>query len=420
MLPLETWRRLLSWNPWHFWGLSDSQYTPIDGACSDLVYKYAWQGTGAGSRGEIERAIRDAERKFRNYMHFRPAPEYVSETVQFPTYHQPLGVWRGRAAIDGRWPSVQVPEGYVQGLGVESLTLIGTANLAYTDEDGDGLLDTFTATIVTTQTDSTKIAVYFASADRWDDSPVGPHWRIEPVRVSISGGVATVKGRRWQVVKPVLYETQDQETPLDPTESSTFVTTLEVYVRTLDPTGTTVTNSQVAYTWESLPHADWWGVYCCSSDGSTDPAATATAAGRGGVRNSRLGLVSVGSALYNSTTSTWDGVEWGHCRTPNTVTVRYLAGYPLQNGEMVEEYARIIAYLAAAELPAPACEDYTVFKRMHYYQFDMSRGAGQMDEQYSITQQDLQNPFGTRRGQVIAWRDLRIDSRMVNLSGISP
>lgn len=413
LLPLETWRLLLGWNGWHFWGLSDPQYTPLVAACPDLLYKYAWQGTGQGSREDITQAIEEAERKFRWYMNFRPAPEYTTDEVGFPAYYLTGTTWLSRAAIDGRYPSVTLPEGYVQAIGTERLTLIGNATLAYTDADGDGLDDTFTATIATTETDPDKIAVYFRDTDRWDDSPVGADWRIEPVRVTISGGNATIVGRRWQVVKPVLYESQPQEVPLDPTDNATFVTQLAIYQRTTDPTGTTATTSQVMFSWEGIP-SDWWYGLCCGNvDNGSDPAAVGTVAGRGGVRNSRLGIVSVGSSVYNSDSSTWVSAPWGSCRTPDRVTVRYLAGYPLVNGQMQKDYARVLAMLSAAELPNPPCKDDAARARMHHWQFDLSRAAGEMEEQYSISQEDLNNPFGTRRGQVLAWKHLKLDDNKV-------
>lgn len=415
LLTLEAWRALMGWHPWHFWGLSDPIYTPVPRACSDLAFRYAWQGTEASGREDIREAIYRAEEKLRDYLLFAPAPHYVEEVIQYPEFHMPTRLWLSRSSITGRWPLVTLREGFIQALGVESLTLIGNANLTYSDADGDGLNDTFTASIATTQTDPLKIAAYFTAADRWDGSDVGPDWRIDPIRVTISGGIATVTGKRWLVVKPVKYETQGQEVPLDPTDNANFATQLAIYVRTTDPTGTTAATSQLKFTWSSLPYADFWHSYCCNTTdtSNTDPAAIAEAAGRGSVYNYHAGIVTVGSSAYNMTSGTWSGVDWSACRAPDSLTVRYLAGYPLENGKMAKRYAQIIAMLAAAELPAPACGDGSQFQRLFHYQYDLSRAGGNIVEQYSISQEDLNNPFGTRRGQVLAWKQVRRDIETV-------
>ena len=125
LLPLDKWRELLAWNPWHFSGLADSTYVPVTRECSDIVYKYSWQGTGAGSREDIALAIEEAERKFRDYMFFWPAPRYTEDTAPFPAHYLTGQFGLGRFAVDGRYPAVTLPEGYIQALGTEKLTLVG-------------------------------------------------------------------------------------------------------------------------------------------------------------------------------------------------------------------------------------------------------------------------------------------------------
>jgi hypothetical protein len=207
---------------------------------------------------------------------------------------------------------VQLPnEGYVQAVGIEALDLI-TANsmIVYSDEDGDGIQETFTLTTATSITDPLQIAVYFSATERWDDTPVAAQWRIQPVRVSIAAGVATITGSRWLCVKPALYVGALNVKRIDSdglllTTASNFATTFDIYRRYTNGDGTTTQTSQAVLTWEAVPYPGWWFWGCCGGTG--DPASIATAAARVGVRNAEQGIVFPGEATYDSTTQTWNG-----------------------------------------------------------------------------------------------------------------
>lgn len=410
LLPLEQFRRHFSFHPFHFWQLADTNLVPVTTACDTVVYEYAWQGLDAAGRSEIREAIEEAEQKLRRYLGYRVAPQYTEATVAYPAYTDHR-LWNfSEADGNGRWIGMRLPEGEIRAIGVESLTAIGTANVAATDEDGDGLDDTFTLTIATTETDSDKIAVYFAAADRLDNQAAGERWRIQPVQVSISGGTATIIGRYWLLVKPILYEGVSKRS-LDPTDASSFVTTLEVKIRTTDPTGTTTDDSQAVLIWETAPYPYWWGGGgCCGSNpgnDSRDPAATAQAVARVGIRDAKNGIVTVGAAAYNATDGVWYAIDWSICRPPDRVKIRYLAGLELEDGQMQPLWQDVVAMMAAAQMNRPICACDTANRKLYDAQFDLARAAGANDEQYSIAPEDLANPFGTRRGQVRAYQLVR-------------
>lgn len=402
LLPLDRWREIMGFHPWHFWGLTNAT-TPLSSACNGLVTEYSWQAVDAAGRNEIRAAILTAEARLREHLGFSPAPHYVEETLSIPDYYDSGSYRLTNAGADGRWATIQLGEGYVQAVGVESRTLIGSANVAYSDADGDGLDETFTATIATAQTDPAKIAVYFAAANRLDGEAVSERWRIQPVSVSISSGIATIKGRSWLLVKPLLYEGVATD-GLDPDTASNFVTAVEVYTRTTDPAGTTTATSQAMLIWETAP---WPGWACCGSgDGfgssSLDPAALAYAVARAGIRDSRLGLVAPAQAGYNATDGVWAVSSWSLCRPPDRVTVRYYAGYPLTDGQMNRDWQTIVARLAAAELNTRICACNDAHRELFRWQFDPSNG-----EDASISLNDLDNPLGTRYGHIYAWRRIR-------------
>ncbi len=407
LLPLEVWRNIFGYHPYHFWQLSNSSI-PLDG-CNDLVWSYPWMSHDAASRQDVKLAIESAEHILARYLNFYPAPRYVEQTYPWPPLAAGGERW-GAMGADWRWLSVQADEGYIQATGIESLTLLGTPILVYSDPDGDGLNDTFTLTIATTITDTSQIAVYYAAADRLNSAGVGDDWRIQPVTISISAGTATIRGRSWQVVKPILYEGFTSDA-LNPGTVANFVTNLDVYQRTTNGNGTTITTSQGVITWETRPCHGWW--CCCDScvsqssayGGSPfDPAAVAQAVARVGLRDKRHGLLTPADASFDTTTGIWSSLDWTVCAQPDRVTLRYLAGFPLgADGLMQEPYRTVVARLAAAELGRTICGCDYANRELYRWQFDVSQTA-KGDELFGISPENLNNPLGTRRGHVYAWK----------------
>ncbi len=402
LLPLETWRAILQYHPFFFWGLANQTVKPTS-ATALTMRQYAWQAADRASRAEIAQAIENAEKLLIDYLGYAPAPHYVEETLPWPRDYQPE-LWRlFPMDATGRRLSVTLGEGHVRALGVETITAIETCAVVYSDTDGDGLDDTFTLTTAAPlgTTDPDEIAIYFAAADRLDSEL--SRWRIQPVTVAIAGGIATIKGRAWTAVRPILYEGVGAA-DIDPVDATKFAATLEVKRRWTDPNGTTNATCQALLTWETLPR------YAGSLDptSSTDPAATGNAVGRCGIRDAEKGFVTPAEAIYDAATGTWtnSGYELPH-RPPDRVTVRYLAGLGLVDGQMEREWQITVARLAAAEMSRiPATND-VANRELYHWQFDLSRAAGRNDEQYRISDDDLSNPFGTRRGHVYAWKKVQ-------------
>ena len=74
---------------------------------------------------------------------------------------------------------------------------------------------------------------------------------------------------------------------------------------------------------------------------------------------------------------------------------------------MARKFQTITARLAAAELGRPLCACEPANKELARWQFDMARTAGNNDERFAISAEDLNNPFGTRRGQAWAWKAVK-------------
>lgn len=427
LLPIESFREIIGYHPFHFWGLSNSTYAPINSACNSVVQQHAWQNSDAGGREDILEAIATAESRLRELLRFSVAPHFVTEILPFPRFYN-RGVDRmNNTDPDNRWLSVQLGEGKVVEVGSEQKTLLETVTITYSDTDGDSLNDTFTVTTVatTTETDINRIAVYFSSANRLDTDGTDDRWLIKPVKVTINGnGTVTIRGRSWMLAKPILYEGVANLNPsngIDPTDATKFITTVDVYIRKAYAAGQLTSDSQAVLTWETPPYPSW--AACCVSSSSVygsnaqDPSSIATAIARCGIRDAEAGLVIPAASTYDSTTQSWGAVNWNIARPPDRVTVRYLSGDALIDGEMNKKWQTIVARLAAAELDNRICACDTANRSLYRWQFDLARTGGANDESYSISPEDLNNPLGTKRGQVYAWKQVQ---DLVQLVGFLP
>lgn len=439
LLPLDTFREILGWNPYHFWQLANSDQVPINQSCDTLLFQHNWQNTDAAGRLEILQAIETAEGKLRDYLGFDIAPRYRTVSQPWSRYYDASRDRILPADSTGRWIAPRLLDdcGYVQAIGTELLTLLGTATLGaelvfsrqFNPATGPGSVnDTFTITLtVPAGTDPDDLAVYFAAADMPDGSSPSDASRIQPVKCTVSGMTATVVGRIWLLVRPVLYQGLYSQ-PLDPndvTSSGPYAQSLLVYLRQTNPDGTTIETSMGTVVWETTPCHGWW-CCCAGCSGSSfwsgnavlDPAAIATALARVALRDPRLGVVGLGQAVYNTSTGEWCAVAWGACREPDTFTVRLLAGFPLENQNVAKKYQAIVARLAMAEMARPVCGCETANRELYRWQFDLARSGGTNDEQFAyISRDDLSNPFGTRRGHVYAWKEVRNLRQVIGVIG---
>ena len=125
-----------------------------------------------------------------------------------------------------------------------------------------------------------------------------------------------------------------------------------------------------------------------------------------GIRNAKDGVVTPAESTFNSTDGTWSSINWWVCEEPDRATIRYLAGYPLDpDGQMSVKYRELVAVLAAAELARPTSGCADANRLLFYWQQDLSK-TGNDRELYATSADILDNPFGTRRGHVYAWKKI--------------
>ena len=406
LMPLDHWREIIGYSPWHFWGLADNTIVPVTSKCNDVVKEYGWQGTDEAGRADIRQAIVAAEQTFFNNTDYWPAPAYSFETHPWPRYHD-LNLTR---LSHGNWLPIQLNQGQIQDVGVEQFTLIsGGVAVNYADHDGDGLKEDFSVTIAST-VDPSEIVLYFTDGD-WiaSEDYFSPRWRIEPVNVITSGANIIITGKRWLVAKPILYEDKGNY-PIDPTVDANFISIADVYRRFTDKSGITSTTSQAALIWES--HPCYWG--CSSIPNSGDPASEGWVVARAGIRDAEAGIVTPAEAVYNASTGTWayPGACFTGCSEPDRVLVRFLAGMKLDNqGHMSKPIRTLISRLAVAEMTRRICACEQANREWSNWQFDVSRTEG--PETYQINLDVLSNPIGVRRGHIYAWQQFKQLARVI-------
>lgn len=417
LLSLESWRREFGLHPWHFWQLAGSQLYPVSTDCPDLVYQYAWQANDSAAREQIRTAIESGENRLREHLRYSIAPHYVVETLPVARWYDAHLNRMQYIGADGRWLTCQLGEGKIRKVGVETWALIGTVNVTYSDADGDGLNDTFTtAAVATTVTDVTEIEVMIAAADRWDGSAAGDQWVVKPVTATISGGNVIVKGRAWQVVDPVKYESS---ATIDPTVPANFVATLEIYRKYINTAGTTTDTAQAVLTWETRPWPTWSGGCCGSgSTNASDPAAYATALARVNIRDAEAGIVSFGEAIYDTTNAQWYAVNMSQCRPPDRIMIRYQAGdAPDSQGNVSQKWQTIAARMGAAELGKRVCACESASRLVYEQQIDRAFGGDARVEKFNMANDDNLSPFGFREGQLYAWRNVRNLRQLIGVMG---
>ncbi len=343
--------------------------------CKAIFQQFQWQQDHL-SRSEVAQAIADAERMIADELLYWPAPKYFVDAVV--PYPQPIR--RGGYSVEPK--SVQLPWHHVISGGMFNRTLISTiagADLAASDLDGDGVKETFTATITDAAigaiTDINELALYFADGDRHGED-VSEVWRVRPVKVSISGNTATFTGHRTLLVNPALEFSVSPE-DLNAATDTNYVTSLLCY-RAFTNTHST----------DDMPYqgvAMWNNVPGCSEGCTFSIKAVCL-----GQFQNEQGRV---TASY--------GLDCPFSYEPERLQINYLAGLPLVNGQMEPEMAKAVTYLSTSLLAHEKCGCDQSNRILAYYR---ARVIKFQDNSASATAYaNSTNPFPATNGGAWAW-----------------
>lgn len=336
----------LGYHPWYAAQVGTNVPARTNPLCSDVVYQYFWQSSDALSREHFAQAIRQAEEMIAGVIGYETAPRFiVDEPVQYPQSYDRTA-WGSFYQPNGKLKAIKLKNGEVHSIGVESLTVVDAgAAVVYSDEDGDGIDETFTVTAtVAAGTLADDVALFFVSADRGQLQLLD--CEIRPLTVSISGTTATITGHRSLMVIP-LQQIVPSPSSLDITLATGFATTVDVYIRTVDPSdaGTLI--------WENIVPGIYYAYYGSTC---TPPCQVQITTACFGVRDKPGGWVVPRPASYDDDTAQFQGICGAQWRSPDRVTVNYRAGKARQdNGWVDDRLARATTLLAAALLPRKSC-----------------------------------------------------------------
>lgn len=408
ILPRAMFGKILGLNPMHFAGaVAPTHGVMPDDGCNDIWYKYEWQSNDRVSLWEIMEEIQTAEQEIANFIGYWPGRYWTEqEKIMYP--HPFAREYRGNGRdIQGRAKQLHFRYGKLIAPGDRALTLQGTAtalggSLAYTDEDGDGYFETATIQMTTSVTDVNEIKIFFSGTEGQLE------WEIRPVRSkSISSGTVTIILDSWLLINPDLYEslpTTAGATAIDVSTVANFVTSVDVYREYIDATASPVRfyweNGYLTGTTLTCPSCGTIGCTVCGY-GTQDGCLIA--------RNVDNSEVTAYPATYDEDNETWQVASWAACIEPDFARVSYLSGDQSQEylqGRMYDplslSWAQVITWIATARLPRPLCSCGVIQEKTQYLARDMANFTS--GDTFFLTPDAMNCPFGTRRGEVMAWR----------------
>lgn len=398
LLSLNKYAKIMHLDPLAF-AQGETAVRPADASCRDVWFQYDWQNQQIASREHVADKIAGAELDIAEQLGYWPAPLWIAdERIPYPRTHPPEITDSGMD-VRYRFRGVQARWGQVMYGGQRATTLLDVPTaMAFVDADGDGFEELVRFTLTLTETvDPCEVKAYFkvydaADADncRTDPSSSGadPVWEVRPLTVTISGLTLTVYCNSWDIFKPQLQESFTADI-IDADDVNSYVDALLFYREYNDP------ETQVQFLWGN-------DIYC-----GADVSIWTTQSGVLQILNKRNSLVKLIPATYNASDDTFAmASQWTNCYEPDGVRLWYRAGYtePTKSCPVLNEFwAETIAILATARIEQPICTCNAANQRViAHWQNDLAM-LKESGSHYAMS--DVLNcPFGTRAGEVEAWR----------------
>jgi len=413
LLSLDRFAQVMQINPSHFNSATCGDVMVLPGQCNHCWYQYGWQSHDRISREDLAREIRQAEEDLASRVGFWAAPRFIDDEMHVYSRHYRRNVRGNGLNVYGLGNSLTTKWGKFISPGQRGLTYIGSptvagGGIAFTDADLDGYPETVTVTIATTLTDASELKVYFTGH-------VGePEWEIRPARTKIiAAGTLTATFWKWQFIDPDRWEAfptiaGSQELQVDTTDAGNIVDQVDVYREFCDPT-----EESAQFFWE--PELVNINVTACPYCGGAEcPVCSITAQdGCIHVRDVDRGIVVPALGTYDSASASWIHSTPAVCRAPDMVKIWYYAGdlddqflANRSTNPLSDFWAQTIAWLATARLQRPPCTcggaTNAIFEML---QEDLAVNLSGRSYQNSFANLDC--PFGTRRGELEAWRRIK-------------
>lgn len=386
-------------NPLHFEGV----YVNSPTTCEQPWFQYAWQDSDRVSREDVAFAIAQAEADLERYLGFHLLPTWEVDEWQMTTraFRTDLVNLPSRD-IRGFGQVARADWGYFISGGIQSKTLLEAGSgITYSDVDDDNYDETATVTVaVPAGTSPCEIHVFYP------DKSGSDFWEIRPISVSVVGAVATITFKREMAVieahleQMIFSADEDDFQAVDGTDDDKFLEEVDVYRVWNNP------QQQATMLWE--PYAT--GCSYCTDD-VCEHCAYSSQTGCLMLRSDRRNsMISFRPATWNSDDSVFEFSGLSLNRQPDLVRLYYYSGWrdmtlDCPNIQMDPFFERVVAYLAAAKLERPICECNNVRAFVEHWQMDLAHQPA--EGSFKLSSENLQCPWGTSRGAIYAWQQIR-------------
>lgn len=417
-LPLDEWARIFGIHPLHFNGVKQPSNDPGGAICSKVWPQYAWQASDQVSREDIAVAISEAEAQVEEMLgyHLTPRWDYDEWQATMRAYRPELAVLNN-GDVRGMHRIIVLGNSYFISGGIEAVLSLDEPAVVYSDADGDGYKETATATMsIAANYDPAEVEVHLTSAVGTYDEGT----RIRPVRVHVTdngNGTFTYvfTCRREQLVLWNKLSVLPSPTLLavDGADDANFAATVEIWRHYNDP------STQAVLMWESAGDCSSCNGAGCGACLYATQSACLVAR-----QDPKMSVVAYSPANWDAASQSFVPLNcWPIGRDPDVVRAYYRSGWTAGSGtggraplaarpsesypKMDPHWARIVAQFAASKLDREVC-DCASSAQLDYWSQDLAYvgGATQLAT-FSISPSDLDNPFGTRRGAVMAWKAIQ-------------
>ena len=391
-MPLFDWAARMGLNPVHFAGGVMSGRFEASQPCSSPWPRYTWQNGDSLSHTDVAIAISTAESIIEEYLGFHLAPATRQETWQYPRYlreHRTTGFDR-----TGRRAAIQMQRSKILSVSVEKRSYIGTFPVSYQDLDGDGYPE-IAYVLVDDTADLDVNEVHLFPAGLSDH----PSWQIRyPKRWGVTGDNRYFLFDFWLMVDHEVVARLPGHTWVAPN---------------LDNAANLIDHVEAWRVWQDSADTDcvsmFWETpnYCA-------PGESQTSGGTAIVRDPELALVAPvvvdPSCLYYG--------------APDRATITYYSGARAQ--EFLSGYtlnplgghlADAVFYLATARLTRDVCGCAEARALAADLRKDMSLVSPQGNF-LAVADAIQTSPFGTRRGEWLAYQSLKLVDRHMEVAVI--
>lgn len=371
LLPLDYFRRYLDVDPYFFWQMTYTGHQPEG---YDKVYchtRWLQEARRGPSRSDCIDAIIQAEEDIANIGEWFtwPAPKYIDaernrliKPNRFTYFNTPYTV------MTEYWK--------VKSVGLQTWTLIeDDVELSY---DGDDV-----ECIVTVGSSVAEDEVVIC----YPDTTVP----IRPISVSISGTTATIQLKRWLCGDPDLWDDGDS---IDATDADNLLSAVDIYRVWIDQ------SDQITIIWEPTKSE------VCSSDAAL--CAGNSIAACASDKDYDIGVVGWQVGTYDEDEEQWASTEWPVTRFPDLAEINYTSGYSLGGDRYMHRRMQpIVAKVAFGNLADYVYDAASKPEKIYHWMEDLSEPISGEIGTRNVPMTVLDNPFGTMRGQVAAWKALK-------------